>query len=464
MDPTPKLALLLKFQESDIRILVTLIASLIFAYPYGAISRKLSPTLQHLLNTLTGIVFLCYCCGAGIVHLLVDICLIAVLLSVAGGNMGSVLFTWCWVFGHLIWGYSGEYLVDGVLPKSWTTAYCVLALKLIGVATSLYDAKTGKKANENSSVDNLFALTSSKTQMLEVMGFCCLFCTSIIGPQLSFRCYREFVNGTLYNREKVGGNVSYAINRAALVILYSIIYLILNSITPSVYYFLTPAFVNEPFWKKILLNTAIFYNVFKSYTIVWLISDVSCVSFGISYVEDKDGSHHWRGFRNVKPWEWETMTSGQQIFSSMNCSVNTWIIYYILKRLEFLKLPLLSSLIMAVFVSLWHGLYFGYFHTFFFQIPVLYFDRIVQKFIRTYFGDPNEWLLPSRMVFTLIYVIYLNIVEGFTSPFHFLTLEKALQYYKAVSYYGFWIIIAEIPIGVFLNFLIRRSEFSKKSQ
>ena len=135
---------------------------------------------------------------------------------------------WCWVFGHLNWGYSDEYLVDGddVLPKSWTTAYCVLALKLIGVATSLYDAKTGKKANEKSSVDNLFALTSSKTHMLEVMGFCCLFCTSIIGPQLSFRRYREFVDGTLYEREKVERNVSYAINRAALVILYSIIYTI----------------------------------------------------------------------------------------------------------------------------------------------------------------------------------------------------------------------------------------------
>ena len=88
--------------------------------------------------------------------------------------MGSVLFTWCWVFGHPIWGYSGEYLVDGVLPESWTTAYCVLALKLIGVVTLLYEAKTGKKANEKSNVGNLFSLTSSKIQVLEVMGFNCL--------------------------------------------------------------------------------------------------------------------------------------------------------------------------------------------------------------------------------------------------------------------------------------------------
>ena len=103
MDPTPKLALLLKFPESDIRILVTLIASLLFAYPYGVISRKLSPTHQHLLNTITGIAFLYYCYGIGIIHVLFDICLIAVLLNVAGGTIGSVLFTWFWVFGHLLW-------------------------------------------------------------------------------------------------------------------------------------------------------------------------------------------------------------------------------------------------------------------------------------------------------------------------------------------------------------------------
>ena len=311
MDPTPKLALLLNFPESDIRILVTPIASLMFAYPYSsAITRNLSPTLQHLLNTITDIAFLYYCFGVAIVHLLFDICLIAVLLNVAGGTIGSVLFMWFWVFGHLLWGYYQQRMIDGYLENDVTLSQCVLTLKLIRVVTSVYDAKTGKKVDKKSSVDSLFALTSSKIQVLEVMGFCCLFCTSIIGPQLSFHHYREIVNGTLYDREKVGGNVYYAINRAALAILYSIIYLILNSITPSVYYLLTQTFAKEPFWKKIFLNAAMFFLLFKRYTFLWLLSEVSCVSFGISYVKNKDGSHHWRRFRNVKPWEWETMTSG----------------------------------------------------------------------------------------------------------------------------------------------------------
>ena len=73
----------------------------------------------------------------------------------------------------------------------------------------------------------------------------------------------------------------------------------LNSTLPSVHYLLTPTFAMEPFWKKIFLNAAMFFLLFKRYTFLWLLSEVSCVSFGISYVKNKDGSHHWRGFCNV---------------------------------------------------------------------------------------------------------------------------------------------------------------------
>ena len=67
-------------------------------------------------------------------------------------------------------------MTDGYLENDVTLSQRVLTLKLIGVATSVYDAKTGKKADEKLSVDSLFALTSCKIQVLEVMGFCCLFC------------------------------------------------------------------------------------------------------------------------------------------------------------------------------------------------------------------------------------------------------------------------------------------------
>ena len=58
------------------------------------------------------------------------------------------------------------------------------------------------------------------------------------------------------------------------------------------------------------LSGALYHSLFKAYTFIWLTSEVSCISFGISYVKKEDGSHHWTGFRNVKPWEFETVTSG----------------------------------------------------------------------------------------------------------------------------------------------------------
>ena len=458
MDPSPKIALLVKVPESDIRILVTLFASLIFAYPYGVISRKLSPTLQHLLNTITGIALLYYCYGIGIVHLLFDICLIAVLLKVAGGTIGSVLFTWFWVFGHLLWGYSGEYLVDGVLPRSWTTAHCVLTLKLIGVATSVYDAKTGKKANEKSSVDSLFTLTSSKIQVLEVMGFCCLFCTSIIGPQLSFHRYREFVNGTLYDREKVRGNVHYAINRAALAVFYLAIFFLTNPYVPSTAYYASVEFAMQSYLKKLFLSGVFFFFLFKRFFIGWLIVEAACASFGISYKANKDGSYDWTGALSVNLYEWEFATTGQELMNSINVSVHYWIIYYVYKRCKFMNSQTLSLLITAIFIANWHGVYIGFMLTFINEVSIIKFERSLEKFFHLYIGDYRKSPLLIRLICYVILFVYLNVFIGSGMlPFLLLSLERTLLYWKAVYYFTPIVFFAKLVLSVLMDFLVRMS-------
>ncbi|KAI6646599.1 Lysophospholipid acyltransferase 5 [Oopsacas minuta] len=464
MDPAPKIALIVGIDEGGTRILLTLIASFIFGYPYNLMTRKLSPNLQHTLNAITGIAFMYYCIGVGIIHCLFDICVIAILLNLAGGTLASVFITWLLVFGHLLWGYTHVLLEDSEV-RNWTTPHTVITLKLIGLATSLYDAKTGKKINEKSSIDCQFALNSSRVQVMEVLGFCCLFCSCIVGPQIPFRRYREFINGTLYDREKVGGNMSYALNRLGIAIFYSIIYVIISLYIPPVKYLLTPMFERQALWKKILLSAAQFYFFYKQFTFVWLMAETGCITYGISYVKE-DSGHHWRGCACVFPLKWETATSGRDLAYAMNISVNTWVIYYIYKRLMPYIGPLLSQIAMALFICIWHGLYPGIFFPFLHQIPLIYFDRIVHKYIETFYGKPNDWSVPSQVVFTLTYVVYLNIYEGFEVPFALLTLENTLQFYKAVNYYGFYINLIEIPIGIFLNHLIRSSELKtlKKSQ
>ena len=443
--------------EDNIRLLVTVIASLLFAYPYSVISRKLSPTHQHLLNTITGIAFLYYCYGIGIIHLLFDICLIAVLLNVAGGTIGSVLFTWVWVFGHLLWGCSGEYLVDGVLPRSWTTAHCVLTLKLIGVATSLYDAKTGKKVDKKSSVDTMFTLTSSKIQVLEVMGFCCLFCTSIVGPQLSFRRYREFVNGTLYDREKVGGNMYHAINRAALAIFYIIIYILTDPYVPSTNYYASAEFAMQPYLKKLFLSGVFFFFLFRRWFIVWLIVEAACVSFGISYKTNKDGGYDWTADLSANVYQLEFATTGQEMALSINVSVHYWVVYYVYKRFKFVKSQTFSLFITMIFISYWHGVYPGFILTFINEVSIIKFERSLEKFFPRFIGDYRQFPLFIRLIRYMIQFVYLNVFIGSGMlPFLLLSLERTLLYWKAVHYFTPVVFFVELILSFLMDFFVQK--------
>ena len=465
MDPAARLSIILGMEVGGIRVLISLIASFLLAYPYGVISRKLTPSLQHTLNVITGVAFMYYCFGIGILHTLFDISVIAILLSVAGGRLVSVIITWLLVFGHLMWGYYQEVLLGDRMPTCWTTAHCVLTLKLIGLSTSLYDSKTDKKIDDKSSTDRLFSLDSSRVELLEVLGFCCLFCTSIVGPQISFRRYREFVNGTLYDSEKTGGNLAYAINRFGMAIVYTVFYVIVNPYLPSTQYLLTSGFANLPLVNKLIIAGSHFYMFYKKYTIVWLLSDAASAAIGISYNRKRDGSYDWRGFMCIDLWRWETATSAHELITSMNMSVNNWIIYYIYKRFRFLGSPLLSQLAVIIFASVWHGFFPAYFVGFGFQIPIIIFDKSFENFIELYFGKTEKWSLPARIAYTVVYNVYLNIYVSFgVLAFYFLTWEKILVLWRGLNYFGFVIMLVEIPIIIVLNSLTKEKKKLDKSE
>ena len=193
---------------------------------------------------------------------------------------------------------------------------------------------------ENSGVNREFALTSSKTQVLEVAGYSCLFCTSIIGPQLSFHRYRGFVDGTLYDREQVGGNVLYAINRATLAVLYMVIYLLTDPYVPSTGYFVSVEYASLSFLKKLFLSGVWFFFTLRRFFIACLIVEAACISYGISYKKKKkkkkkneeDGNYDWTASTSVYIYRYESATSGHDITTCINVSVQSWIVYYVHTR------------------------------------------------------------------------------------------------------------------------------------
>lgn len=107
-----------------------------------------------------------------------------------------------------------------------------------------------------------------------------------------------------------------------------------------------------------------------------------CITFGLTYNgKDSKGRIKWDGCANVKLRTFETATLFNHYILSFNINTNNWCAEYIYKRLKFLGSKMYSQIMTLLFLALWHGFHSGYYHCFFIEFVVLYFERDVS--IRT---------------------------------------------------------------------------------
>lgn len=103
-----------------------------------------------------------------------------------------------------------------------------------------------------------------------------------------------------------------------------------------------------------------------------------CITFGLTHNgKDSEGHIKWDGCANVKLRTFETATQMNHYIISFNTNTNHWCAEYIYKRLKFLGSKIYSQLITLLFLALWHGLHSGYYHCFFMEFAVTYFERDV---------------------------------------------------------------------------------------
>lgn len=113
-----------------------------------------------------------------------------------------------------------------------------------------------------------------------------------------------------------------------------------------------------------------------------------CITFGLTHNgKDSKGRIKWDGCANVKLRTFETTTQFNDYILSFNINTNHWCAEYIYKRLKFLGSKIYSQVMTLLFLALWHGFHSGYYHCFFMEFIVLYFERDVSiqllRFART---------------------------------------------------------------------------------
>jgi len=110
------------------------------------------------------------------------------------------------VFGHLLGSY--WFVSTDAYDIDFTTAQCVLALRLIGFAWDYYDGSrkigkedgktVGNEINPKYEKDQILNRIVTLPPILEFYGFNYFFPAFLSGPQFTFRRYQRFFTGELF--------------------------------------------------------------------------------------------------------------------------------------------------------------------------------------------------------------------------------------------------------------------------
>ncbi|KAM3181449.1 hypothetical protein ACTXT7_014368 [Hymenolepis weldensis] len=127
-----------------------------------------------------------------VIHLFIGIYSTLAALHIFGPTNQSVALTFVFNMAYLLIGY--YYMNYGTYDINWTMSYCILCLRLIGLA---WDYRDGSLPVESLSEYQKNAAIKQLPDPLEIASFCFMPTSCFAGPQFTWRHYQSFVNRTL---------------------------------------------------------------------------------------------------------------------------------------------------------------------------------------------------------------------------------------------------------------------------
>ncbi|TGZ64273.1 hypothetical protein CRM22_006460 [Opisthorchis felineus] len=181
--------------QTDI-IATRLLLSVLLGYPisivYSLLSAKWSVPQRQLFLLLCGVFLFSWNFGLDIIHMFIGIFVTMFVNYMCFRTKLSVIFAFVFNMAYLL---SGSYIYNrGTYDINWTTPYCILCLRLIGLTWDLFDAS--KPESERSAYQKQSALQTFPG-VLETLSFCFVPTAFISGPQFPMRHYQSFVDGSL---------------------------------------------------------------------------------------------------------------------------------------------------------------------------------------------------------------------------------------------------------------------------
>ncbi|CAL8086658.1 unnamed protein product [Calicophoron daubneyi] len=412
---------------------IRLVLSVLLGYPiaiiYSVLSSRWSIKGRQAYLLSSGIFLFLWNFGLSIIHMFIGIGATMLVNYLYFRSRFTVVFAFIFNMGYLLlgsWVYN-----RGTYDINWTTPYCILCLRLIGLTWDLFDAS--KPESERSAQQKLSALPALPG-VLETISFCFVPTAFISGPQFTMRHYQAFIDGSLRpmfllrnrsfaDRFIYNAKVRRTVVRFTLGVLGI---LLLSRVLPyySADVLLTEEFLHKwSFFSRFAFMAIFSQIVLFRYVAVWLIGEGACVLLGLgctglvhirhldkdhgrcktkdgtpvvrtkALLDRRDSAVPWTAIynksnREIASYDPSSLevreadhkacanislanlllaTNTDNIVAGFNINTNKWMLEYVYKRLRFLGNKQLSQILTLTFLAVWHGIHSGYYVNFFLE-------------------------------------------------------------------------------------------------
>ncbi|XP_032869559.1 lysophospholipid acyltransferase 1 isoform X1 [Amblyraja radiata] len=403
--------------------------------------------VRHVVVTMIGIYFAIFCFGWYSLHIFIEVSLCYFIMTKASiSNIHRYSFVAA--MGYLtVCQISRVYIFNyGLLCTDFSGPLMIVTQKVTSLAFQIHDGM-GRKDEELTTEQRSLAVSARPT-LLEYCSYHLNFLGILAGPTCNFRDYIAFIEGNHINMKlieehwKRRGYTKFpdpsplraVANKMIITFICTVWFMGITKNLP-ISYIVDDKFISESsfFWRLCYLFISVHASRPKYY-FAWTLADAVNNAGGLGFNGlDKNGNLRWDLISNLNIWNIETATSFKMCLDSWNIQTGAW-----LKSVCYNRAPYFPTALTFILSALWHGVYPGYYFTFFTAIPITLAARAMRTNFRHYFlSSKTKKVVYDILTWTSTQLALCYIV----TPFLLLATEPTIKFYRSM-YFHFHILCA----------------------
>ncbi|XP_063298257.1 lysophospholipid acyltransferase 2 [Pelobates fuscus] len=401
---------------------------------------KTNSLIRHIVATLLGLYLALFCFGWYALHFIVQSGISYYIMIVVGvENMHKYCFvfalgylTLCQIATVYIFDY-GQYSADFSGPMM------IITQKITSLAFEIRDGMFCKEEELTPSQRSL--AVRRMPSPLEYLSYNCNFMGILAGPLCSYKDYITFIEGRSYQlkQSEVNGKEDTNYERKEpspnTIVVHKLIvcavslafYMTATRILPVEYN------IDGHFLQTTSVPTRIIYLYLSlmaarpKYYFAWTLADAinNAAGFGFQGY-DRNGEENWDLVSNLNIKNIESSTSFKMFIDNWNIQTALW-----LKRVCYERATFSPTAQTFMLSAIWHGVYPGYYLTFFTGSLMTMAARNMRNNIRHYFLQSPE----LKLIYDIITWVATQVAISYTvAPFVLLSVRPSLQFYSSWYY------------------------------